>query len=65
MTRLPFTIGNLGEIAIRCRDYPAMVAFCRDVIGPEFWAEPTRGTTFFRLAPGLSGPHAGSGALCG
>ena len=29
----PFRVGNLGEIALRCRDYPAMVAFYRDVIG--------------------------------
>jgi catechol 2,3-dioxygenase-like lactoylglutathione lyase family enzyme len=55
VTRPPFTIGNLGEIAIRCRDYPAMVAFYRDVIGLEFWAEPMRGITFFRLAPGHMG----------
>jgi catechol 2,3-dioxygenase-like lactoylglutathione lyase family enzyme len=55
VTRPPFSIGNLGEIAIRCRDYPAMVAFYRDVIGLEFWAEPTRGITFFRLAAGYMG----------
>jgi catechol 2,3-dioxygenase-like lactoylglutathione lyase family enzyme len=53
--RPPFTIGNLGEIAIRCRNYGAMVAFYRDIIGLEFLAEPIAGITFFRLAPGYQG----------
>ncbi len=53
--RPPFRIGNLGEIAIRCRDYPAMVAFYRDVIGLEFLAETIPGISFFRLAPGYAG----------
>ncbi len=53
--RPPFTIGNLGEIAIRCRDYPAMVAFYRDILGLAFLAEPIPGITFFRLAPGYQG----------
>ena len=28
-----FTVRALGEIAIRCRDFDAMIAFYRDVIG--------------------------------
>lgn len=55
MTRPPFRIGNLGEIAIRCRDYPAMVAFYRDVIGLDVLAETRPGITFFSLAPGYHG----------
>jgi catechol 2,3-dioxygenase-like lactoylglutathione lyase family enzyme len=53
--RPPFTIGNLGEIAIRCRHYGAMVAFYRDIIGLEFLAETIPGISFFRLAPGCRG----------
>ena len=51
----PFRIGNLGEIAIRCRDYAAMQAFYRDVLGLEFLAEPVPGICFFKLAPGYMG----------
>lgn len=72
----PFRIGNLGEIAIRCRDYAAMQHFYRDVLGLEFLAEPTPGISFFRLAPGYLGhtqvlalfapgadaPHSGPGS---
>jgi catechol 2,3-dioxygenase-like lactoylglutathione lyase family enzyme len=53
--RPPFTIGNLGEIAIRCRDYAAMVAFYRDTIGLAFLAEPIPGITFFRITEGYAG----------
>lgn len=56
MTRPPFRIGNLGEIALACRDYPAMLAFYRDVLGLEFMAEPVPGSIcFFRLADGYLG----------
>lgn len=51
----PFRIGNLGEIAIRCRDYAAMQRFYRDVLGLEFLAEPVPGICFFRMAPGYLG----------
>jgi catechol 2,3-dioxygenase-like lactoylglutathione lyase family enzyme len=51
----PFTIGNLGEIAIRCRDYPAMLAFYRDILGLRLLAQPLPGLTFFALAEGYLG----------
>jgi catechol 2,3-dioxygenase-like lactoylglutathione lyase family enzyme len=51
----PFRVGNLGEVAMRCRDYPEMVAFYRDVIGLELLAEPIAGISFFRIAPGYLG----------
>ena len=35
MTQRDFRVRALGEIAIRCVDLPAMVAFYRDVIGLE------------------------------
>jgi catechol 2,3-dioxygenase-like lactoylglutathione lyase family enzyme len=53
--RPPFHVGNLGEIAIRCRDYGAMVAFYRDIVGLELLAERGPGITFFRLAEGYGG----------
>jgi catechol 2,3-dioxygenase-like lactoylglutathione lyase family enzyme len=51
----PFRIGNLGELAIRCRDYAAMQGFYRDVLGLEFLAEPVPGICFFAMAPGYLG----------
>jgi catechol 2,3-dioxygenase-like lactoylglutathione lyase family enzyme len=53
--RPPFKIGNLGEIAIRCRDYIAMTTFYRDIIGLEFMAERIPCITFFRIAAGYAG----------
>lgn len=55
MEKPPFRIGNLGEVAIRCRDYPAMAAFYRDIIGLEFMDERMGSITFFRMAPGYLG----------
>lgn len=51
----PFQIGNLGEIAIRCRDYFAMVAFYRDTLGLPVLSEPIPGITFYRLGEGYRG----------
>jgi catechol 2,3-dioxygenase-like lactoylglutathione lyase family enzyme len=56
MSQRGFTVRALGEIAIRCIDLSAMVAFYRDVIG----LEPMRGSesdpiAFFRIADGFEG----------
>lgn len=51
-----FSIGGLGEIAIRCRDFPAMIAFYRDVIGLKLIEEKQfDGIKFFRIAEGVAG----------
>lgn len=54
-----FKVGGLGEVAIRCRDFAAMVAFYRDVIG----LAPLDGNysdqiKFFRIAEGVAGHTA-------
>ena len=47
---------GLGEIAIRCRDMPAMVTIFRDVIGLELMAGgPFAEITFFLIADGVAG----------
>lgn len=47
---------GLGEIAIRCADMAAMVAFYRDVIGLEILSGgETAPLTFFRIADGVAG----------
>lgn len=51
----PFTVRALGEIAIRCADKPAMVAFYRDVIGLEMMTDAEGPITFFRIAEGVGG----------
>jgi len=49
----------LGEIAIRCADMPAMVAFYRDVIGLKLMSGgPQADITFFRIAEGFGGHTA-------
>jgi catechol 2,3-dioxygenase-like lactoylglutathione lyase family enzyme len=56
MTERNFTVRALGEIAIRCVDFEAMVAFYRDVIGLELLNDPADGRiVFFRLADGFEG----------
>ena len=46
----------LGEIAIRCADMAAMVAFYRDVIRlPVLSGGPDAPVTFFRIAEGFGG----------
>ena len=56
MSQRGFTVRALGEIAIRCIDLNAMVAFYRDVIGLEPMNDPENGDiVFFRIAEGFAG----------
>lgn len=56
MSKRGFTVRALGEIAIRCADMSAMVAFYRDVIGLEVLSGGHRDTiTFFKIAAGFAG----------
>lgn len=51
-----FTVRALGEVAIRCIDLDAMVAFYRDVIGLAPLNDPDNGRiVFFRIAEGFGG----------
>lgn len=59
MAQRGFTVRALGEIAIRCVDLKAMVAFYRDVIGLELMNDPDNGDiVFFRIAEGFAGHTA-------
>ncbi|WP_394199982.1 VOC family protein [Litoreibacter albidus] len=59
MTERGFTVRALGEIAIRCIDLNAMVAFYRDVVGLEPMNDPDTGDiVFFRIADGIAGHTA-------
>ncbi|MEM1235416.1 MAG: VOC family protein [Pseudomonadota bacterium] len=59
MDKNPAPIRSLGEIAIRCTDRPAMVAFYRDIVGlPIMQDFDGSGITFFRIAPGHGGHTA-------
>lgn len=59
MTERGFTVRALGEIAIRCIDHGAMVAFYRNVIGLEPMREPQDAPiVFFRIADGFEGHTA-------
>jgi len=54
-----FKVRALGEIAIRCRDLDAMVAFYRDIIGLELLQGGHRkGIVFLRIAQGYGGHTA-------
>lgn len=54
-----FQIRALGEIAIRCADMAAMVAFYEDILGLErITGGPREGITFFRIADGFGGHTA-------
>lgn len=56
MTRPPFKIRNLGEIAIRCFDMDAMFEFYRDIVGLEVLSDTREvGIAFFRICPGFGG----------
>lgn len=56
MPQRGFTVRALGEIAIRCIDLDAMVAFYRDVIGLEPMNDPENGElVVFRIAEGFAG----------
>ena len=53
----PFRIAGLGEVAIRCADMGAMLAFYRNVVGLEVLSD-TRDQgriIFFRIAEGVGG----------
>lgn len=59
MKQRGFTVRALGEIAIRCIDLEAMVAFYRDVIGLEPFNDPENGSiVFLRIAEGFGGHTA-------
>lgn len=59
MSERGFTVRGLGEIAIRCIDLDAMVAFYRDIIGLEPLNDPDNGRiVFFRIAEGFGGHTA-------
>lgn len=56
MTDRGFQPRALGEIAIRCADMGAMVAFYEDVIGLErLSGDHNSAITFFRIAEGFGG----------
>ena len=59
MSQRGFTVRALGEIAIRCIDLDAMVAFYRGVIGLEPLNDPDNGRiAFLRIAEGFGGHTA-------
>lgn len=59
MAQRGFTVRALGEIAIRCIEFDAMVAFYRDVIGLDLLNDPESGhIAFFRIAEGFGGHTA-------
>jgi catechol 2,3-dioxygenase-like lactoylglutathione lyase family enzyme len=59
METRPFQVRAIGEIAIRCIDFAAMVAFYRDVIGLSPMNDPEQNPiAFFRIADGFEGHTA-------
>lgn len=59
MTQKAFRVRAIGEIAIRCVDLAAMVAFYRDVIGLELLNDPENSpVVFLRVAEGFGGHTA-------
>lgn len=56
LSRPPFRVHQLGEIAIRCRDIDVMFEFYRDIVGLEVLRD-TRddGIAFFRICAGFGG----------
>jgi len=56
LSRPPFKIHQLGEIAIRCFDIDAMFEFYRDIVGLEVLSDTREaGIAFFRICPGFGG----------
>ena len=52
----PFTVRDLGEVAIRCRDLAAMTAFYCDVVGLEVIEGDYRDNiVFLRVSDGFAG----------
>lgn len=59
MSQRGFKIRALGEIAIRCRDLAAMVAFYRDMLGLEILpGDYPENIVFFRISRGYGGHTA-------
>ncbi|WP_417586309.1 VOC family protein [Pararhodobacter oceanensis] len=59
MTEKGFAVQGLGEIAIRCIDFDAMITFYRDVIGLAPFNDPRGGDiAFFRISEGVAGHTA-------
>lgn len=59
MTKRGFRVRAIGEIAIRCVDLSAMVAFYRDVLGLELLNDPDSSPiVFLRVAEGFGGHTA-------
>ena len=56
MASCGFKVQGLGEIAIRCLDFDAMVAFYRDMIGLETMnLNAGLGIAFFKISDGVAG----------
>ncbi|HUS53702.1 MAG TPA: VOC family protein [Thermohalobaculum sp.] len=56
MATPPFTVGDLGEVAIRCLDLAAMTAFYRDIVGLEIIdGEYSDTIVFLRVSEGFAG----------
>ena len=56
LSRPPFKVHQLGEIAIRCSDMDAMFEFYRDVVGLEVLRDTREaGIAFFRICAGFGG----------
>jgi len=56
MTARGFKVRALGEIAIRCSNIQAMMAFYKDVIGLEVLSgDHHEGIVFFKIAQGFDG----------
>ncbi len=52
----PFTVRDLGEVAIRCRDLAAMTAFYSDVVGLEvIEGDYSDSIVFLRVGEGFAG----------
>ena len=52
----PFTVRDLGEVAIRCRDLAAMTAFYADVVGLEvIEGDYSDSIVFLRVGEGFAG----------
>ncbi|MDH3666662.1 MAG: VOC family protein [Paracoccaceae bacterium] len=56
MSSPPFTVRDLGEVAIRCRDLTAMTAFYRDIVGLEvIEGGYSESIVFLKVAEGFGG----------
>jgi catechol 2,3-dioxygenase-like lactoylglutathione lyase family enzyme len=52
----PFTVRDLGEVAIRCRDLAAMTAFYSDIVGLEvIEGDYADNIVFLRVGEGFAG----------